>query len=103
MAVGTDGIRDAWTPYGNADMLERAMMLAYRLGYRADADLELALDAVIAGGAELLGLERHGLEVGCPADMVLVAAGTVAEAVVARPAERCVLKGGVSVSGACAR
>ena len=102
LAVGTDGVRDVWTPYGNADMLERAMMLAYRLGYRADADLELALDAVIAGGAELLGLERHGLEVGCPADMVLVAAGTVAEAVVARPAERTVLKSGVSVSGAYA-
>jgi cytosine deaminase len=100
MAVGTDGVRDAWTPYGNGDMLERAMMLAYRLGYRADGDLELALDAVIAGGAELLGLERHGLAVGCPADMVLVQAETIAEAVVSRPPERTVLKGGVSVSGA---
>ena len=36
MFSGSDGVRDAWTPFGNADMLERAMLLAYRSGFRTD-------------------------------------------------------------------
>ena len=97
VAVGTDGIRDAWTPYGNGDMLERAMMLAYRSDFRRDEDIELALDAVISGGADLLGLERHGVQVGAPGDLVLIGAETVAEAVVARPQARTVIKRGRQV------
>ena len=90
LAAGTDGIRDAWTPYGNADMLERAMMLAYRLDYRRDDDIVLALDAMIAGGAALMGLSDHGLETGSAGPVVLVEAETPAEAVVVRPPRRIV-------------
>ena len=28
VGAGSDGVRDAWTPFGNADMLERAMLIA---------------------------------------------------------------------------
>ena len=42
--AGSDNIRDAWSPLGNGDMLERAMLIAYRQDFRADADLELAFD-----------------------------------------------------------
>ena len=37
VGAGSDGVRDAWTPFGNADMLERAMLIAYRNGFRTDA------------------------------------------------------------------
>jgi cytosine/creatinine deaminase len=100
VGVGTDGIRDAWTPYGNGDMLERAMMLAYRSGFRRDEDIELALNAVIAGGAALMGLENHGLAPGCAGDMVLVNAETLADAVTARPSRKAVIKGGVNLMAA---
>ena len=86
VALGTDGIRDAWTPYGDGDMLERTMMLAYRLGYRRDEDIALALDAAISGGAKLLGLGGHGLDVGCAGRILLIEAETLAEAVCTRPA-----------------
>lgn len=94
VACGHDGIRDLWGPYGSGDMLERAMHVAYRSTFRRDEDIELALDAATYGGARALGLESYGLTVGAPADLVVVAARTAAEAVVARPVRDLVLKGG---------
>ncbi len=103
VAVGTDGIRDAWTPYGNGDMLERAMMLAYRSGFRRDEDIELALDAVISGGARLMGIEDRGLAPGCVGDLVLVEAETVADAVIARPSRQAVIKDGIRLPAVSSR
>lgn len=94
VACGHDGICDLWGPYGTGDMLERAMHLAYRSNFRRDEDIELALEAATHGGARALGLERYGLAVGASADLVVVAARTPAEAVVARPPRELVLKAG---------
>jgi len=66
------------------------MMLAYRLDYRRDEDIELALDAVMSGGARLMGLAGHGLGVGAVGPVVLLDAKTLAEAVVTRPPRRVV-------------
>ena len=58
VGAGSDGVRDAWTPFGNADMLERAMLIAYRNGFRTDALVHGALDVVTRGNASVLGLAR---------------------------------------------
>lgn len=92
--AGNDDVRDPWSPYGDGDMLERAMLLAWRSGFRTDADLGVALECASAAGARVLGLEHHGLWPGCRADLYTVPAETVAEAVVARPVRSLVLKGG---------
>ena len=94
VACGHDGICDLWGPYGSGDMLERAMHVAYRNTFRRDEDIELALDAATYGGARALGLEPYGLTPGAPADLVVVAARTAAEAVVTHPVRELVLKGG---------
>jgi cytosine deaminase len=94
LACGHDGIRDLWGPYGSGDMLERAMQVAYRSTFRRDEDIELALQAATYGGARTLGLASYGLRLGAPADLVVVAARTAAEAVVTRPVRELVLKGG---------
>ncbi|NMR29102.1 amidohydrolase [Crystallibacter degradans] len=94
LGCGSDGIRDLWSPYGNGDMLERAMFVAYRNDLRRDEDIELALGAATYNGARILGLEAYGLEVGCAADMVLVPARNLAEAVVAHPQRALVVKNG---------
>ena len=39
---GSDNIRDAWSPFGNGDMLERAMLIGYRGNFRHDHELGLA-------------------------------------------------------------
>jgi cytosine deaminase len=94
VCAGNDGLRDAWTPFGSGDMLERAALVAMRNGFRKDGDLALALDLCTGGGASVLGLEGYGLEVGAPADLVLVEAECVAEAVAAHPPRKLVVKRG---------
>ena len=92
--AGSDGIRDTWGPYGNADMLERATLVGLRNNLRRDDELALALDVVTTGGARALGLSGYGLAPGDHADLVLVAAETVAEAVAQHPAPRTTIKAG---------
>jgi cytosine deaminase len=94
VAGGSDGFRDAWTPYGTTDMLERACLIGQRWNWRRDEDIALALDLMTGKAAAVLGLEHYGVAVGDAADLVLVRAETVAEAVVSRPARILVLKGG---------
>jgi cytosine/adenosine deaminase-related metal-dependent hydrolase len=98
LCSGSDNIRDSWGPYGNADMLERAMLLAYRSNFRSDPDIETVLDMTTLGGAAVLGAEGYGLEVGCRADFVVVPGENLAEAVVNRPPRSLVVKGGVVVA-----
>jgi cytosine/creatinine deaminase len=98
VACGHDGICDLWGPYGSGDMLERAMHVAYRNTFRRDEDIELALEAATYGGARALGLDPFGLAPGAPADLVVVAARTPAEAVVTHPVRELVLKAGRPVA-----
>ncbi len=91
---GSDNIRDAWSPFGNGDMLERAMMVGYRANFRHDEDLALAFEMVTAAPARILGLADYGLAAGGPADFVAVDASSVAEAVATRRPRRLVVKAG---------
>lgn len=92
--AGSDNVRDAWSPFGNGDMLERAMLVAYRAGLRTDEGLALAFDLCSGAAAQALGYGPYGLEVGARADFVTVDAETLAEAVVDRPVRSLVVKGG---------
>ncbi|WP_137125575.1 amidohydrolase family protein [Roseomonas sp. HF4] len=91
---GNDGIRDTWTPYGSPDMLERAMLIGLRNNFRRDDEVAIAFDCVSAAGAKGCGFADYGLETGARADLVLLDARSLAEAVVARPPRRLVVSGG---------
>jgi cytosine deaminase len=91
---GSDNIRDAWSPFGNGDMLERAMMIGYRANFRHDEELAFAFDMVTAAAARVLGLSPYGLAIGAPADLVVVEAASLAEAVATRPRRKLVIKAG---------
>lgn len=95
---GSDGIRDTWGPYGNADMLERAMMIGLANNLRRDDELELALEICTHGGAQVMALQDYGLDVGDRADLLLVSGETLAEAVVSRDPRQLVVKGGQIVA-----
>jgi len=102
---GNDNIRDSWWPYGDGDMLGRAMMIGYRSGFYTDEELSAAFDVVTAAGAKALGLEGYGIAVGAKADFVTLDAEHVPEAVVAVPKGRRVFKAGrlVAENGAMVR
>ncbi|TCW82755.1 cytosine deaminase [Burkholderia sp. SRS-46] len=98
--AGNDNIRDAWWPYGNGDMLQRAMMVGYRSGFYTDDELGIALDMATHAGARVIGRERYGLAVGCDATFVALRAPNAAAAVAGVPAERWVVRRGESDAGA---
>jgi cytosine deaminase len=99
IGCGHDGIRDLWGPYGTGDLLDRARHIAYRSMFRRDEDILLVLDAATAGGDRLLGGEGSGVVPGAGADLVVVPAAADAEAVVAAPRDRTVVKAGQVVAG----
>lgn len=94
LAAGTDGTNDLWGPFGEGDMLRRAMLVAYRNGCRSDENLALAFRTISTGAAQVLGLVDYGLDVGKPADLVVVDARCVAEAVATVPVRELVIKYG---------
>jgi cytosine/creatinine deaminase len=95
---GSDGIRDTWGPYGNADMLERAMFVGLRNNFRRDDEVEIGLAVCTTGGARVMELADYGVAVGCKADLVLVPGESLSDAVVSRSPLRRVIKGGKVVS-----
>jgi cytosine deaminase len=98
VCAGSDGIRDTWGPYGNADMLQRATLLGMRNNLRRDDELPIALAACTSGGAVALGLPDYGLAEGCFAALVLVPAETLAEAIAQCPGGRTTIRRGAVVA-----
>jgi cytosine deaminase len=82
---GNDDIRDTWSPYGNADMLERAAVIGWREDIRHD-DLLAELFAMAGSvGAEVLGIADHGIAPGHAAHFFTIAAENVADAIGRHP------------------
>ena len=94
MFSGSDGVHDTWGPLNNGDMLERAHLLAWLSDYDDDASIETCLELATYGGAQVMGGAEYGLDVGCRADLVLVAGETAAEAVCYHPPRHMVMTGG---------
>ncbi|PSS51681.1 amidohydrolase family protein [Pseudomonas sp. BBP2017] len=92
--AGNDNIRDAWWPYGNADMLQRAMLIGYRSGFYSDEDLNVALTMATSAGAAVMGKIDYGLKVGNEATFIVIKAPNAAAAVAAAPAERRMVRRG---------
>jgi cytosine/adenosine deaminase-related metal-dependent hydrolase len=90
VGLGEDGQRDYWSPYGNADMLDRTWQLAFTNRFRADGLIEHCVAVATVGGASVIDraaqrlsstADRPGLAVGDPAELMLVEGDTVAAAV----------------------
>ena len=92
--IGNDDVRDTWSPYSDGDLLVRAMLLSWRSGYRADADLAVAFDCATAAARRVFGHDDRGIAVGAPADLFTVHAETLGEAVAQHPPRGLVFKAG---------
>jgi cytosine/creatinine deaminase len=91
---GSDNVRDAWWPYGDADMLERAMIVGYRSGFYNDEDLKFAFDMASGNGGAALGIEGYGIQCGALANFIVLPASHVPEVVITRPPERSIYSAG---------
>jgi cytosine/creatinine deaminase len=92
--AGSDNIRDCWSPYGNGDMLDRAAIIAERHALFADRELEDAFALTTSEADKVLGFPLRELRVGGIADLVIVPAASIADAVVDRPPRALVLRAG---------
>ncbi len=77
-----------------ADMLDVAFMGLHATHMSGESEIDLMLDAVTVNGARTLGLEGYGLEPGCHADLVVLDARSVTDALRAHPARLAVVRGG---------
>lgn len=91
---GSDNIRDAWSPFGDGDLLRRAGMIGYRAGFRTDEELRLVFDFVTANSRQVMGCEPIAVTPGSPADLVAVFAHDVPEAVADPRSTRIVIRAG---------
>ncbi|MFJ7255162.1 amidohydrolase [Streptomyces sp. NPDC098085] len=94
VGLGSDGVRDSWSPFGNADMLHRAHLLGWITGARLDEELAACYETGAHGGADVMGLPRADLSPGSPADFVLLRAECLPQVVVDMPARDMVVHGG---------
>ena len=92
--AGSDNIRDCWSPYGNGDMLDRAAIIAERHAMFTDRELEEAFALTTSEARQGARRPRRELRAGAAADLVVVAAASVADAVVDRPPRALVLRAG---------
>ncbi|NUT72368.1 amidohydrolase family protein [Pseudarthrobacter sp. C4D7] len=103
VGLGEDGQRDYWSPYGNADMLDRTWQLAFTNKFRADELIEHCAAVATLGGASVIDpaaqrltstADRPGLAVGDPAELVLLEGDSVTAAVMDKLPGRMVIHRG---------
>jgi cytosine deaminase len=94
VALGQDDCEDAYYPFGRQNMLEVVFLAAHLLGASVGPRLDALLDAVTTMAARVMGIEGHGLEPGCRADLVVLDGTTVREVVGRHSPPRYVIAGG---------
>ena len=100
VAIGQDDADDPYYPFGRGDMLELAFVMCHAAHLGTPAELEWALDMVTSSAAKGMRLERYGTGVGDYADLVLVDAPDVHEALRLQPRRVAVIKRGKVVAEA---
>ncbi|MEU4080623.1 cytosine deaminase [Streptomyces venezuelae] len=98
VGLGSDGVRDSWSPFGNADMMHRAHILGWVTDVRLDEELKDCYGVATHGGADVMGLAHADFSAGAPADFVLVEGECLPQVVVDMPRRDMVVHGGVVVA-----
>jgi cytosine/adenosine deaminase-related metal-dependent hydrolase len=92
--AGCDNIRDAWSPFGSGDLLQRAGLIGWRGNFRSDEELRLLFQFISANSRAVMGLPPLALTVGAPADLIAVVAEDIPEAVASPSTLRLVWRAG---------
>ncbi len=98
IALGQDDIADAYYPFGRNNMLEVAFLAAHLMWMTSREELEILYDLITANAALALNIPNYGLKEGCTADLVILNAGSVWEAIWNHEAPLHVFKDGVEIT-----
>ena len=95
VAYGQDVIQDGFLPvFGTGDPLQVGFLLAFGAQFSSRASIETLYDMATVNGARIMRRADHGIEVGAPADLVVVEAPSVHEAYRTQPARVAVIHDG---------
>ena len=94
VGFGSDCVMDPWYSLGKADMLDVAFMGLHVGQLSSRADMRWCFDAVTKNSAEIMGLEKYGVDVGNFADLVILQAKDPIEAIRLRPTRLSVIRRG---------
>ncbi|MDE2093537.1 MAG: amidohydrolase family protein [Burkholderiales bacterium] len=100
VAFGHDCVMDPWYSLGSGDMLEVAQMGLHVAQMTSQAQMRACFDAVTVNAAAVMGLDGYGIEVGNPADFVLLQARSPVEAIRLRANRLMVVRRGQVVAHA---
>jgi cytosine deaminase len=98
ITTAQDDVNDPYYPFGKPDPLECASMLAHVAQLTLPHELETAMDAVTINSARAARLTDYGIAPGMRADLVVVGAPSVHEALRLQPPRRHVFKDGREVA-----
>ncbi len=95
VAYSSNNIRNAFTPFGKADMLVIGNMLAHAISFGTPVHQAAVLDMGTINAARSIGIgDNYGLAVGKQADLVILDTYQVADALLDIPARSWVIKRG---------
>lgn len=97
VCLGQDDISDAYYPFGRNNQLEVAFLGAHLLWMTTRVDMERLYDMITVDAARAIGLSDHRIEVGGAADLVVLDAPDVPEALREHAAPRHVIRNGKRV------
>ncbi len=94
VSFGQDCVKDTFYPFGSADMLQVALVTAHAAHMSLPHEIEKVFDMITHDAAKILRLDNYGLEAGKDADIVILDALTVDDAIRLQPARLYVIKRG---------
>ena len=94
VAIGQDDIDDPYYPLGRGDMLELAWMMVHAAQLTTPQELDAAFDMITYNGARGMGIRGYGISEGSRADLVVLDAPSVHEALRRQAPRTHVIKGG---------
>ncbi len=98
ISYASDNIRDPFRPIGNADMLEEGLLTAQIAQMVTKSELEQVFAMGTVNPAKTLLLNDYGLAVGKRADLVIIEAASIADALISQANRRYVIKNGKIVA-----
>jgi len=98
VALGQDDIADAYYPFGRNNMQEVAFLAAHLMNMVSRPEMEILFDLITTNAAKALGIKNYGLKEGCNADLVVLAAANVWEALWSHDYPLYVIKDGVDIT-----
>jgi cytosine deaminase len=100
VCLGQDDISDGYYPFGRNNMLEVAFLAAHLLWMTTNRELETLYDMITRKAARSMNVNDHVLQIGAPANLVVLQAPNVLEALRAHQAPLYVISHGKLVDHA---